>query len=111
MKSDREDFYKQHGRPGKFMALCKEHHNSRRTDLNRLVKQLCVNYLGGCCFLCGYKRSNAALEIHHKNPEEKDPNFSKLRNRSFETIKPELDKCVLLCSNCHREVHAGLETI
>jgi 5-methylcytosine-specific restriction endonuclease McrA len=110
-KTNKEDFYGRSGRPGKFMGVCKEHHNQGRTKLNRSVKQRCIDYLGGSCQLCGYKRCNSALELHHKDPNEKDPDYLKLRNRSFEKIEKELDKCALLCSNCHREVHAGLATI
>lgn len=72
------------------------------------VKQQCVDYLGGKCIVCGYSRCNAALDFHHRNPAEKD----KFRdNWSFEHNKPELDKCVLVCARCHREIHAGLVTI
>lgn len=70
------------------------------------VKQLCLEYKGGCCQLCGYSRCSAALEFHHLNPNEKD--FGIAANghtKSFEKIKQELDKCILVCSNCHQELH------
>jgi hypothetical protein len=71
-------------------------------------KKKCVEYKGGCCVICGYKRCLSALEFHHLNPEEKDFSISKYVNVKFEKIKNELDKCVLLCANCHREVHDGI---
>lgn len=61
------------------------------------------------CSVCGYDRCKRALDCHHLNEESKDFEPAKLK-ASFikeETIRSELGKCVLLCSNCHREVHAG----
>ncbi len=63
--------------------------------------------MGGSCQVCGYKRCIAALELHHLNPEEKDFSFSKLRsnNLNWSKVVEELKKCILICANCHREVH------
>ncbi len=59
---------------------------------------------------CGYKRSIVALEFHHRDSSEKDFGISyKGINKSFEKLKNELDKCDLLCSNCHKEVHEKME--
>ena len=73
----------------------------------RLVKIQCVQYLGGSCILCGYSRCMAALEFHHVNPASKLYEIGKRPSLSLEKQKPELDKCVLLCANCHREVESG----
>lgn len=70
------------------------------------LKLLAVEYKGGECQICGYKKYVGALEFHHLNPEEKD--FAIGYTRSFEAIKQELDKCIMVCSNCHKEIHAGL---
>ncbi|MCA0187800.1 MAG: HNH endonuclease [Proteobacteria bacterium] len=76
------------------------------------VKQMAVNELGGACVLCGYDRCIEALEFHHKDPDLKDFTISaKGHCRAWESIKAELNKCVLVCSNCHRELHAGIKTI
>jgi|SRR5210317_2276533 hypothetical protein len=66
---------------------------------------------GGCCKHCGYKKSLAALSFHHRNPEEKSFNLDlrSLSNRKWESILLELDKCDLLCANCHMEEHYGCE--
>ncbi len=72
-------------------------------------KEKAVVYKGGKCLLCGYSRCLQAMDFHHVDPTTKDKKVSESSN--FETIKPELDKCVLLCANCHREVHAGVATI
>ena len=74
------------------------------------TKAKIVLAMGGCCQVCGYNRCNDALELHHINPEEKDFGFGRIMaipKRLIEIIK-ELKKCILLCSNCHREIHAGI---
>lgn len=71
------------------------------------LKIMAVKYKGGACSICGYNKYVGAIDFHHINPEEKDFNFSSGGyTRSWEKIKIELDKCVLLCANCHREVHS-----
>lgn len=70
---------------------------------------MAIAYKGGICQCCGYNKYIGALEFHHINPDEKDFGISvKGYTRSWENNKRELDKCVLVCSNCHREIHAGL---
>ena len=70
---------------------------------------MAVAYKGGVCQCCKYNKYIGALEFHHINPDEKDFGISvKGYTRSWENNKKELDKCVLVCSNCHREMHAGL---
>ena len=73
----------------------------------RRVKQKAIEYKGGKCENCGYNKSTWALDFHHKNPEEKKFSISG-GTKSFETIKKELDKCSLLCRNCHSEEHERL---
>ena len=72
------------------------------------IKEKAVEYKGGKCVVCGYDRCLKALEFHHINPEEKDFTLGSNTNRSWEKVKIEIDKCVLLCANCHREIHDGL---
>lgn len=63
-----------------------------------------VTYLGGKCQLCGYNKCIGALEFHHRNPLEKDFTIGG-NSRSFERLKEEADKCLLVCANCHSEIH------
>ena len=73
------------------------------------VKRMAVEYKGGKCEICGYDKYQGALEFHHLNPEEKDFGISaKGYTRSFEKVKEEIEKCILVCSNCHKEIHAGI---
>lgn len=48
------------------------------------------------------------MEFHHVDPSSKLFGIGSGDTRSWETVKAELDKCVLLCSNCHKEVEAGM---
>lgn len=74
------------------------------------AKLKAIFYKGGKCQLCGYNKSIRALQFHHLNPEEKDFTISG-GTKSFEKMKPELDKCILVCSNCHAEIHDGITQI
>jgi hypothetical protein len=72
------------------------------------VRQMLVEYKGGKCDLCGYNEYIDALDLHHKNSDTKEFGISSSGLiRSWEKNKAESDKCVLLCVNCHREIHAG----
>lgn len=66
-----------------------------------------INYLGGECEICSYDRCPTALEFHHINEEEKSFSISSNLNKAWNKIKDELDKCALVCANCHREIHQG----
>ncbi len=74
----------------------------------RRVKQTLVAEAGGHCRLCGYDRCVAALEFHHLDPAAKEFGLSRCGAHSIEKLRAEVRKCVLLCSNCHAEVEAGL---
>lgn len=66
-----------------------------------------VNYKGGKCNICGYDKCIEALAFHHLDPLEKDFTIGG-KSWGFEKLKLEADKCILLCSNCHIEVHQKL---
>lgn len=64
---------------------------------------------GGKCQICGYSRCVKALDFHHIDETTKEFGMSSHGlTRSWEKIKKEIDKCVLVCANCHREIHAGI---
>lgn len=77
-----------------------------------LIKRWALEEKGNRCYICGYDRCKEALDFHHLDPTQKEFNLSS-RDLSSDwlIVKPEIDKCVLLCSNCHRELHAGLITL
>lgn len=85
---------------------------SAPTDHRRRLKTRAIAYKGGKCALCGYNRCNAALEFHHLDKTTKSFGVSKKGViRSWNSIERELEKCILVCANYHREVEAGLRTI
>lgn len=72
------------------------------------LKERSVYVLGDECQCCGYKKAISALEFHHLNPAEKEFSFNENTNRSWSKTREELKKCILVCANCHREIHASL---
>lgn len=71
-------------------------------------KNQIVYTMGEKCSVCGYNKCNAALELHHLDPSQKDFTLSDNVCRAWEKVKIELQKTILVCANCHREIHAGL---
>ena len=73
------------------------------------LRQMAVDLLGGKCVVCGYCRAIKALDFHHIEGSTKEFGLSdRGLTRSWEKTKEEVLKCVLLCANCHREVHSGV---
>jgi len=108
-----ENFYwVTRGSKRKWQSYCKPCNKQNTLDRQRAFKQRCVDYKGGKCEHCGFNKSNVALDFHHTDPTQKDFNISKLRLSSYERnkeqIEGELDKCLLLCKNCHALEHERL---
>jgi transposase len=93
---------------GTYKLRCKDCHE-KAVIMNKNIynknKQQAVDYKGGKCIHCGYNKSNGALDFHHVDRTQKDKNWFNLRRKPLEQLKNELDKCELLCKNCHRKVH------
>ncbi len=70
-------------------------------------KRRCVEYLGGACARCGYDRCVQALQFHHLRDKIMKLNTMIKNGAGWARLKAELDKCELLCANCHAEHHAG----
>ena len=105
---ERYDFYSRRGTYGS-SVYCKTCTSEQTIERMRDFKNKCVEYKGGECIKCGYSKYNGALEFHHIDPNEKDFNISKIKSYVFsDIVKKELDKCILLCSNCHKEEHGNL---
>ena len=77
-------------------------------DFRSRLKERAVYVMGGHCVCCGYDRCQTALEFHHLDPTQKDYQISNSNNSSWAAVRNELPKTVLVCANCHREIHAGL---
>ena len=83
-------------------------HAQAVTIKRRAIKKALIKYAGGKCQKCGYNSCLRALEFHHLDPTQKDFGISKTITKNIQTLKLEVDKCVLLCSNCHAEEHQHL---
>ena len=86
------------------LSRVKEQRNKQRREWALAQKKKAIEYKGGECVICGYKGYSAAMDFHHLDPKTKE---GLKQHKSFESNKEELDKCVLVCSNCHRGIHSG----
>jgi hypothetical protein len=73
-------------------------------DWRRRTKRRAVEYLGGKCSRCGYNKCVRALSFHHRDPLIKSFGIANPSTKKWEIVKAELDKCDLLCLNCHMEI-------
>ena len=91
-------------------GVCKECSNLEAMHRKRGNKIIAIEYLGNSCEHCGieYDGNNATIfDFHHLDPDEKEFKPAALMSRHWDNIIEELDKCILLCSNCHRIEHHG----
>ena len=88
----------------KMRIHCKVCHSRASYAIQKQRRIDAIEYKGGKCEMCGYDKYHGALQFHHKDPSKKDP---KAFRKTFkqETYFAEIDKCMLLCSNCHAEEH------
>lgn len=82
--------------------------NKKNRENNKRFLSRYKSFFG--CIICKEKDS-CAIDLHHLNPEIKDRDTSNMVNESRKLLKKEIRKCVLLCANCHRKVHAGKITL
>ncbi len=103
------------GRQSKYCSRqCKNDDNNNRLQSyiaqqrrGRSRKLALIGLQGACCEMCGYSRNFSALEFHHTNPQTKEfqLDLRSLSNRKWARILEEAEKCILVCSNCHKEIH------
>ena len=103
-----DNAYKRKTRKSGLSSMCKSCFSEYCAERWRDRKKLAIEYKGGQCQECGYKKYLGALEFHHLDPSTKEANWNKIRLWEWSKITEELDKCVLLCANCHREAHATI---
>jgi transposase len=108
-----DDFYNMmtKNRTHEKSGYCKKCSNNYHTERVRKVKIKMIEYKGGECERCELpleKSHYSVFDFHHIDPDTKDPNFKKIKFQKWEFIKQELDKCKLVCSNCHRIIHAEI---
>lgn len=84
--------------------MSKVNHIRHRKKANDLINERKIDG----CSVCGYKKCFEALDFHHTGG--KDANISHIRDKNLEKLKMEIDKCIVLCANCHREIHSNTIT-
>ncbi len=100
-----------HGKQTRFCSIrCKNKYHQgyssqKRRGLTRKIQL--VQAKGGRCSICGYNKNLAAFAFHHTDSRAKDfkLDMRSLSNRTLELVLAELDKCILVCHNCHAELH------
>lgn len=75
----------------------------------RRLKELTIAYMGGKCLKCSFDGHPASFNAHHVDPTKKEIRVGSGDTYSWQKLKTELNKCMLLCANCHSEVHATNE--
>ena len=103
----RHDYRKGHGR--RVCNSCRSNRGGRAA--REALKRRLIEAAGVRCQLCGYDACYAALCFHHVRTHAKGFNFAGSHLRSGTALTEELEKCVLLCQNCHAQVHAGLNEV
>ena len=114
-KPERKKYYKKNSKKyAKYARAWRERHPGRVTEINKIFKQKRMkewlnffrkNFLDKCS-ICGYNRNFAAIDFHHRNPEEKEFAIGRLLSGPInERAIREIGKCIPLCANCHRELH------
>lgn len=93
------------GGHGQSKGICS---SCRVSESRRKKKSALIDYKGGKCIICHYKKCEQVLQFHHLDPNIKEFTLAHSKTLNFEKLKKEADKCVLVCANCHGEIHAGL---
>ena len=110
-----EDFYERKGRyrgSGKRASWCKMCSDLSSKNISKKKRRdnklEAIKLLGGACVVCGYDAHPAALDFHHQDGT-KDFGIGENLRGGVDRIRAEIDKCTLLCSNCHRVEHTDWE--
>ena len=94
-----------------FREKCKRCNTESVIRRRRQLKRLLVEHFGGKCQICGYNKCVGALEFHHRNPKNKLFGIAtKMHCKALKQLIKEAEKCMLLCANCHKELHFNSET-
>ncbi len=105
----KDNFYKRPERPTGYYGYCKLCFNIENDKRRLALKEKAIIYKGSKCVRCGLafpETPQFIFDFHHRNKEEKG-DWSSIRKKKWALLKLEIDKCDLLCANCHRYVEYG----
>ena len=88
----------------------KKLYNEKRTNSRKNIKKWFLEFTkDNKCFFCG-ETERCCFDYHHKDPKQKDRTISELIQKysNKEKIIEEYNKCICVCSNCHRKIHKGI---
>ena len=105
LKNDDDFFVYKHSK-SRLDYWCKECNYKYRKEYRKYLKDILNTLKINGCAICGYDKCSDALDFHHTNPDNKIFQISvRSLEKPIEEIVNELNKCILLCANCHREIH------
>lgn len=104
VEKNESEFYSK-GKENRLQSYCKPCLCRKQMDRWTERKVKAVGYLGGKCLDCKNQYPLAVYEFHHRDPSQKEFNWVKMRLQNWNVVLNELDKCDLLCANCHRIRH------
>lgn len=90
---------------------CKACWNKRTADAGKEKVRALKKEYGGKCSRCGYNKCFDALEFHHLDPSVKEFSLGERRGLRIDDLRKELDKCILVCRNCHTELHSEMKIL
>ena len=94
---------------GRNAYRCKKCRSDSVTKRRQTIKIKLIYEFGGKCKICNYDKCVRSLEFHHLDPNEKSFALAQTGvTRSYDKALEEAKKCILVCSNCHREIESGL---
>ncbi len=94
----------------KYKGRCKSCYNKKYVATGRdKIKAIAISVFGAYeCSSCGYSKCDSAIHFHHLSPSQKLFQVSNMHSYSDADIEKEIRKCILLCANCHAELHESL---
>lgn len=100
INKDKIKLYQQEYRAKNRSLICVKRSKKRQATLKKLI-----DLKGNKCSICQTTFDSCVYDFHHIDPSTKDFTISEHMDKSWDTLQNEVNKCILVCSNCHRMLH------